>query len=1280
MSSVSRLKTIFRRVSKCCIYTLATAVIVSAAFLGMARAITPYLSHHKARLERFATALLGQPVSIAKVSASWYGFEPVFQFSEVTLLSRGQRKPILHAQKIKVGINLFSSLWHRRLARGLYVVSGVNLRLNEPAAGWTSLFKRRVSASQKATSNTQQHILDWLLAQDEILLQKINLRLNSKNGNVIPLSGIEVLLKNNGDRHEISGFTSLAQTIASKFLFYGLLHGDDAYPDDWRGKVFIQGDNIVLPQWEQLWQQPALDVSSGKLNAQVWLHLAHSQLTRAQMRFQTQHVFLQNKKTQLGQLIQQFSGHIAWLRQQHGWQWSGDELHIKVGGHVWPLNRFIWKRKNTGAQKHDRFFVNAVRLQDVLPNLLSWLPDKWEMVLKKARPQGVLNQLNINWQSRKKWTLQTQFHDLAATHWKSYPGFGPLNGQIDASDHKSYAHLQMENFSLIYPKIFRRNLNLSSGNLNAWVTPTPAGGWQIKMPHIVMDNQDMMLAANTTLSVDKNFKNPAMQMIAYIDPKTMNHLANYLPMNHTSPRLRHWLDTAIQSAGKAQAVAIFRGAFKDYPFIKKPGQFTIDMMARDVTMRFQPQWPLLKHANAMIEFNKRSMKAYASGGTVSGIPVNNFTMTIPHLGDNLEVLHIDGSAKTSIKHVKQLIANSPLRHKYGFVNTLDLSGNTNAELHLAIPFHNLNKGLKINGRANFKDANLDLPNVGFSVKHIKGALSFDRYRFWANGLKAAILNHPAVMSLKTLTNNALQVRVKGKATITRLDKLLKFDLSHYVTGTVPYFTRLLFAGSNHHLTTMHIDTNLKGGKVLLPKPFDIPASKVMPWHLEVSFMENGFSLIAKHLKHIAAKLWFDKLKGHYNLQAVDVHLGKHPIKTWTNSHGIVVSGHLKKLYLKPWWAYWLAQQKQGGTLPIAWREIKMHFNVFNCFGEVFKNVRLDLKPDAQNWKVHVNAPAVEGDLEYLATGKQAVFANMTRLYLPKNSDKSTKRSMLDPGDVPNLNVHIKDFRYKRKNIGTVDLLTAQAPHAMVIKKLSTGSKTYQFQAGGEWVQKGHFNKTVFEGRFTSKKLAKTLTSWGMSPAIDSRNMKAFINVGWDDTPTRFALKKLNGAVNLQLKNGRITHLSKDTQAKVGLGKLLSILSLQTLPRRLTLNFSDISNKGFPFDKLKGTFKITKGNAVTSNTTLDGSVAYASVKGSIGLADEDYDMVIKVAPHITASLPIIATIAGGPIVGAVAWIANKILSHEMRKVASYTYSIKGPWKKPIIKSIKITRQRELRRRR
>ena len=166
---------------------------------------------------------------------------------------------------------------------------------------------------------------------------------------------------------------------------------------------------------------------------------------------------------------------------------------------------------------------------------------------------------------------------------------------------------------------------------------------------------------------------------------------------------------------------------------------------------------------------------------------------------------------------------------------------------------------------------------------------------------------------------------------------------------------------------------------------------------------------------------------------------------------------------------------------------------------------------------------------------------------------------------------------------------------------------------------------------------------------------------------------LNGKIYLQLNNGRITHLSHETEEKLGLGKLLSILSLQTIPRRLKLDFSDLSHEGYSFDIFKGNFAMRKGVVNTQDSYLDGPVAYASMKGDLDIVHRMYDLNLSISPHITASLPIVATIAGGPIVGLAAWVANKIINQSMQKISAYSYKVSGPWDQPVVQQLSIIKK-------
>ena len=138
-----------------------------------------------------------------------------------------------------------------------------------------------------------------------------------------------------------------------------------------------------------------------------------------------------------------------------------------------------------------------------------------------------------------------------------------------------------------------------------------------------------------------------------------------------------------------------------------------------------------------------------------------------------------------------------------------------------------------------------------------------------------------------------------------------------------------------------------------------------------------------------------------------------------------------------------------------------------------------------------------------------------------------------------------------------------------------------------------------------------------------------------------------------------------------MGRMLSLFSLQTIPRRLSLDFSDLFEQGYSFDFMRGDFSMKQGSAYTQKPAVfEGPGAYITASGRIGLLAQDYDLNLSVAPHVTESLPIVAgALTLNPFVGAAAWVVNKVvLSREVARVATYNYKVTGPWNAPVWRSV------------
>ena len=110
--------------------------------------------------------------------------------------------------------------------------------------------------------------------------------------------------------------------------------------------------------------------------------------------------------------------------------------------------------------------------------------------------------------------------------------------------------------------------------------------------------------------------------------------------------------------------------------------------------------------------------------------------------------------------------------------------------------------------------------------------------------------------------------------------------------------------------------------------------------------------------------------------------------------------------------------------------------------------------------------------------------------------------------------------------------------------------------------------------------------------------------------------------------------------------MLGLFSIAALPRRLALDFSDLTEKGLAFDTVHGDFELRDGNAYTNNLLLRGPAAEIGIAGRTGLATRDYDQTAVVTGNLGASLPVAGALAGGPAVGAALLLFSQVFKEPL----------------------------------
>jgi uncharacterized protein YhdP len=167
---------------------------------------------------------------------------------------------------------------------------------------------------------------------------------------------------------------------------------------------------------------------------------------------------------------------------------------------------------------------------------------------------------------------------------------------------------------------------------------------------------------------------------------------------------------------------------------------------------------------------------------------------------------------------------------------------------------------------------------------------------------------------------------------------------------------------------------------------------------------------------------------------------------------------------------------------------------------------------------------------------------------------------------------------------------------------------------------------------------------------------------WPGGFTGNILEHASGAISVRAEGGQIVNLQP------GAGRVLGLFSIAALPRRLALDFSDLTEKGLAFDTVHGDFELRDGHAYTNNLLLRGPAAEIGVAGRTGLATRDYDQTAVVTGNLGASLPVAGALAGGPAIGAAVLLFSQVFKEPLKGLTRGYYRITGPWDNPSVERI------------
>ena len=320
-----------------------------------------------------------------------------------------------------------------------------------------------------------------------------------------------------------------------------------------------------------------------------------------------------------------------------------------------------------------------------------------------------------------------------------------------------------------------------------------------------------------------------------------------------------------------------------------------------------------------------------------------------------------------------------------------------------------------------------------------------------------------------------------------------------------------------------------------------------------------------------------------------------------------------------------------------------------------------LRNDNEYFYLNIKSPIARGFIKYPARKESLNRAVGSFEFIDTRHFPSDGVS----DSIPAIDIKSKHVKTSEVVLDNAHIILIPQDDFIEIEKLSFKNINLELESSGKWY-KGTKDITEISANIKSQNFGNALRALGYPNVLKGGKMEANLNGVWDGSIENFAFSTMNGKLNLKISNGQINELDKGTQT---IGQVLGLFSLSSLPKRLSLDFSDFFSKGLRFDSLISDVSFESGMADTEKMIILGSFGEMRLSGKSNLEKRTHNQTLIFIPDLSSTSLVTGAVIGGPIGAAASIFYDKLLKEfglDTNKLAGIEYSIKGPWENPEIK--------------
>ena len=1262
-----------------------SALLLLGAFFALLLAIRlivfPQVEARHGDIAQWLGTRIGQPVEIDNLGTGWDGWNPKLSIRGFRVRDRYDGSVLLELPRVDLLI-AWTSLPLLDLRLKELLIEGPRLSLRRDLAG-----RLHVAGIERESESMPDDaaFADWLMRQPQVVVRDALVAWNDeyRHAPQLLLDHVAFRLEQRFGRHH-AGLTGVPPPeLAAPLELRADVTGHSL--KDWNnlaGKLYLRLDYADVAAWRE-WLPLPVPVESGKGAMRVWVDFAESQPVDV-----TADLELDDVRATLGEGLAPLSlAHLAgrahWKRDDARTELSARQLAFSLpdGTALAPTDFMLTLAAAHGNAPDGGTLAFAQLDLQPLFAIASHVPfpESMRRDIAKFDARGTLQNGAIEWSGMidapTRYSVKAGFRSLAILPHDGTPGATNLSGTLDMSERTGQVRIDSRAATLALPRLFADPLAFDSlrGDIG-WQHDGTAT--QLQFTDIAFANGDVSGTTAGTWKLHPGGPGD-IDLKAQLTRANLGSVHRYLPVR-AGAAVREWLRRALTKGTSSDAKIVLVGDLSQFPFANgKGGQFLFAAKAQDATLDYAEKWPAIIGIAGDVRIEGAHLAIAASAARVMGAEIGATRAEIADLHDPQPVLRIDGVASGPTSEFLAFVAQTPLAERVGHVSRdATASGDGRLALKFDLPLRDP-AAVTIDGQYQFASNAIRLAGAP-ALAAVNGTLAFTERTVRANDITAEALGGPVKLQV---ASEAGRVRLTGSGTadLQLVRKEYELPLFDRVSGTTDWQLTL---DAREQLAAWSIESSLQGATIDLPAPFRKTASEKIALRIERREPRASDDRISIGYGPAVRVLLHRQLASQRpTVDRALVLLGKAASEAAEPEQpGIWIRGDVPSLNLDDWLA--VDSQKSGeasgglATNALQVNGIDLTAGTLDALGRRFTRLKSSARRQGSDWRLTLDGNELAGTALWRGVPTMQpngrIVARLARLTTPPASDAVAAMAGAAPqGDSsaanrwPEVDIVAESLRSKDRTLGKLELVARPSGSDWQIEKLALINDAGRIDAEGSWRNVASRSQTRLNVAVDVKEAGGFLGRFGWPNAVKNAPTKIDGQVSWNGAPSDFDYPTLSGSFKLRSGAGQFTKVDP------GVGRLLGVLSLQALPRRISLDFRDVFSEGFAFDTIAADVRMQNGVMHTDEFRLVGPAAAVNIAGDVDLARETQQLKVRVQPALSSGVSVgtaalfIANPLIGAAVGAGTLLAQKMLNNPFDQLFSYEYAVTGGWDDPVV---------------